>query len=386
MNPTTITPGSATCQQAKAATALLAFLMLVSPAMANMPWITDWAQASDLMHQDGRPAMLYFFNEKARPCQMMDNLTFADASVQAAAQGYIAVRLQMEDHPQLVRQFDIFKVPTVIFIGADRSRSIDQAIGYKPADQFVGYLRRHAASGVASAPSTRPVPGVTTSVAAPLPNMAMQPTSMRTEAAAPNTGAGFDLWSPLNALMVPGPGTTPRVITAAFPNAREVKVIGDFNDWRMDQATPLNRMQDGSWHVTIHLVEGVYEYMLMVDGQYQRDINNPMGKPNPYGGINSVMVVGNPNHLNPRIENGEIMWTYYDATATSVELAGTFNEWGRWAMYQNPETPGEWAIMLPSLPSGTYEYKFVVNGRWVNDPENFRIGTDHNRNNMFVVP
>ena len=53
--------------------------------------------------------------------------------------------------------------------------------------------------------------------------------------------------------------------------------------------------------------------------------------------------------------------------AHSVAVAGSFNDWdaSRTPMKANPE--GHWKATV-WLPAGSYEYRFVVDGRWISDP------------------
>jgi 1,4-alpha-glucan branching enzyme len=52
---------------------------------------------------------------------------------------------------------------------------------------------------------------------------------------------------------------------------------------------------------------------------------------------------------------------------SAVYVAGTFNNWdARAARLQENAASGKYSIIL-SLPSGRYEYKFVVNGDWRTD-------------------
>lgn len=53
--------------------------------------------------------------------------------------------------------------------------------------------------------------------------------------------------------------------------------------------------------------------------------------------------------------------------ARKVCVAGTFNDWNpqRAPLQRNPE--GEWEIAL-SLAPGDYEYRFVVDDEWMDDP------------------
>ena len=54
---------------------------------------------------------------------------------------------------------------------------------------------------------------------------------------------------------------------------------------------------------------------------------------------------------------------------SQVFVAGTFNKWNPTAnrLNDNPDS-GKFKAIL-HVPKGTYEYKFVVNGTWVMDPE-----------------
>ncbi len=54
-------------------------------------------------------------------------------------------------------------------------------------------------------------------------------------------------------------------------------------------------------------------------------------------------------------------------TATAVAIAGTFNDWRPEATPMVAMGEGRWLKELV-LPPGTYEYLFVVDGRWLADP------------------
>ncbi len=73
----------------------------------------------------------------------------------------------------------------------------------------------------------------------------------------------------------------------------------------------------------------------------------------------------------PRVMENGIIFTFLSPKATSVCIAGDFNNW---SMTSDPlfdrEGTGIWTILLP-LPPGRYEYKFVVDlEKWVADPGN----------------
>jgi 1,4-alpha-glucan branching enzyme len=54
--------------------------------------------------------------------------------------------------------------------------------------------------------------------------------------------------------------------------------------------------------------------------------------------------------------------------ANSVRLAGTFNDWNAQSTPMSKSGPGEWSVDLELAP-GVYEYRFVVDGQWFNEPE-----------------
>ena len=54
--------------------------------------------------------------------------------------------------------------------------------------------------------------------------------------------------------------------------------------------------------------------------------------------------------------------------AKQVSLAGCFNEWKPAAMKKQKD--GSFSLAVDSLKAGPHEYKFIVDGQWVVDPDN----------------
>ena len=54
--------------------------------------------------------------------------------------------------------------------------------------------------------------------------------------------------------------------------------------------------------------------------------------------------------------------------ATSVLLAGDFTHWQKAAIPMKKKPGGVWEITV-TLASGTYHYRFMVDGVWQDDPE-----------------
>lgn len=70
------------------------------------------------------------------------------------------------------------------------------------------------------------------------------------------------------------------------------------------------------------------------------------------------------------------VFTFYGAGAQKVEIAGDFNNWvsSTEGQMENIEK-GVWARVL-HLDPGKYQYKFVVDGKWIIDPKNPKIERD----------
>lgn len=63
-----------------------------------------------------------------------------------------------------------------------------------------------------------------------------------------------------------------RIILFKYGNlAKEVSVIGDFNDWIRKPLKKKNNM----WQVTLKIPPGTYEYQFVVDGKKENDPKNP---------------------------------------------------------------------------------------------------------------
>lgn len=62
-----------------------------------------------------------------------------------------------------------------------------------------------------------------------------------------------------------------------------------------------------------------------------------------------------------------VRFEFTHPTATTVCVAGTFNEWRPEAKVLRSSGAGDWWDDT-ALPPGTYEYCLVVDGQWTTDP------------------
>lgn len=58
---------------------------------------------------------------------------------------------------------------------------------------------------------------------------------------------------------------------------------------------------------------------------------------------------------------------FFAPQAKKVNLAGSFNNWDTGSLCAKKDSKGNWGIKV-GLKPGRHEYKFLVDGAWVNDP------------------
>lgn len=186
------------------------------------------------------------------------------------------------------------------------------------------------------------------------------------------------------------------VFSLEAPDAQNVFLAGDFNNWNA-QDLALVQQDSGSWSLILALNPGSYEYKFIVDGNWVEDPDNPEKKSDPFGGSNSLVTVDDNGIVAstvstaapasetvvpaassssddikvgaPRAVEGGVLFTYRDPGAGSVNLAGSFNGWDAMSVPLVNDGTGNWAV-VSDLGEGEHEYKFVIDGEWLADPEN----------------
>lgn len=82
-----------------------------------------------------------------------------------------------------------------------------------------------------------------------------------------------------------------QTISLLASEAKEVYLVGDFNNWTADKSSRLEPMPDGKWEKRIALRPGRYKYKFIVDGEWRTDPNNQRTAPTDFGGVDSVLMV-----------------------------------------------------------------------------------------------
>lgn len=182
-----------------------------------------------------------------------------------------------------------------------------------------------------------------------------------------------------------------------------VHLAGEFNDWDVS-ATPMTDTDgDGVWTVTVPLPTGRWEYKFVVDGAHwvtdpyapginTENFNNGIvyvGIDPPEGTLppRTDIPLSEDDELAPHPIEGGVLFSYRAEEGTgSVYLAGEFNSWSmRATPMVDEDGDGLYRTWYPLRPGRSYEYKFVVDGKWVTDPNAPWTNPDSYNNGVVYV-
>jgi len=183
------------------------------------------------------------------------------------------------------------------------------------------------------------------------------------------------------------------------PAARMVTLAGSFNNWGGTQGggrydptiDPMfDEDGDGVWTIVMPLPPGRYQYKFVIDNAVRWEMDPSNANTGFEANIeNSLIIVPENIAYVPTVVTGTVLpgqlqrkqageekvkevevTVELDAPfATEVYIAGQFNDW---AADSDPLAKGDdgiWRATLKLAP-GQYEYKFVVDGTWMEDPNN----------------
>lgn len=75
-------------------------------------------------------------------------------------------------------------------------------------------------------------------------------------------------------------------------NYSTVYLVGDFNNWQINEAYRLKKDKNERWKIQIPLKKGIYKYKFVADNRWLHDPQNQNTEEDPFGGKNSVLNVG----------------------------------------------------------------------------------------------
>jgi hypothetical protein len=148
-------------------------------------------------------------------------------------------------------------------------------------------------------------------------------------------------------------GKAYRFLLSGFTDAKEVMLVGSFNQWR-DFEWRMKKTGSG-WELPFTLGPGNYGYRFKVDGKFITDPENKLSSAT----TGTSYLIIHPNHT-----------FHLDgfSGAKEVYLAGDFNQWDPRSFAMKKKGNG-WTLPV-HLSVGKHLYKFIVDGKWIIDPAN----------------
>ncbi len=157
-----------------------------------------------------------------------------------------------------------------------------------------------------------------------------------------------------------------------FQNAKKIILAGSFNNWN-EKELQMQKTASG-WQLPLYLKNGTYSYKYIVDKEWILDPNSTLDRPDGRGNVNSMMSIGEPFYF----ELAQFL------EAKKVVLTGSFNEWNNEELLMTKTSTG-WKLPYV-LASGNYEYKFIVDGNWISDPNNpIKAGNASDANSILSI-
>jgi thiol:disulfide interchange protein len=83
-----------------------------------VPWRAAYPAALDEARGSGKRTFVYFTASWCGPCQSMKHTTWADKGVEAAMRDFVPVKVDIDEHPDLARQYRLDGVPTFVVLDA----------------------------------------------------------------------------------------------------------------------------------------------------------------------------------------------------------------------------------------------------------------------------
>jgi len=124
---------------------LLVFVALASwavydflrPTGDKVNWVYDYENARDQSRSEGKPLLIYFHTGWCSWCRKLERETYSNDEVASLLNdNFICLKINAEEHPNLMTSYRIPGYPTVLFVSPE-GEEMGRIMGYNPPDIFM---------------------------------------------------------------------------------------------------------------------------------------------------------------------------------------------------------------------------------------------------------
>lgn len=124
-----------------------AFLLLpatIDTTQAADGWSSDFDAAQAEAERLDKPLLIHFYADWCGPCRQMErNVLHQRAVLQEIGRSVIAVKINVDDQPQIASKYGIQALPSDVYAEPD-GRKLMEATGYRGAGEYVSSMTRAA--------------------------------------------------------------------------------------------------------------------------------------------------------------------------------------------------------------------------------------------------
>lgn len=107
---------------------------------ATVAFLHDFTVAEEQARKENKPLFIDFETTWCGPCKTMDRLVYTADDVVTASKSVIAVKVDGDEHPEIVKRFEVEAYPTMILLSPE-GKVLKRALGYRGVKEMTAFLK-----------------------------------------------------------------------------------------------------------------------------------------------------------------------------------------------------------------------------------------------------